>query len=95
MTGLQVVHAVQRTGWDPGVVLTLAFIAGPVLPGAYAVLLGVRSPRADGSAGRGIAMVLVGAVGLALWAGLLAGPVLAVVAGVLVLAQRAREPAPA
>ena len=95
MTGLQVVHAVQRTGWDFGVVLTLAFIAGPVLLGAYAVLLGVRSPRAEASAERGIAMVLVGAVGLALWAGLLAGPVLAVGAGVLVLAQRAREPAPA
>lgn len=85
MTALQVVHAVQRTGWDSGVVLTLAFIAGPALLGAYAVLLGARSPAAGPSLSRGIAMVVVGALGLVLWAGLLVGPVLAIVAGVLTL----------
>lgn len=90
MTGLQVVHALQWTGWDSGALVTLGFIAGPVLLGAYAVLLGIRSPSAPPSLGRGIAMLLVGAVGLVFWAGLVVGPVLAIAAGVLVLAVRGR-----
>ena len=94
MTGLQVVHAVQRAGWDSGVVLTLAFIAGPVLLGAYAVLLGVRAPAAP-SVWRGAAMIGIGLLGLALWAGLLAGPVLAVAGGVLALAGYAAAKGPA
>jgi hypothetical protein len=85
MIALQVVHAVQRTGWDSGVVVTLAFIASPALLGAYAVLLGVRSPATGPSLSKGVAMVVVGALGLVLWAGLLVGPVLAIVAGVLTL----------
>ncbi len=95
MTGLQVVHAVQRTGWDSGVVLTLAFIAGPVLLGAYAILLGLRSPVPDPSLGRGIAMIVVGLLGLLLWAGLLAGPVLAIAGGLLSLAKHVRPESPA
>ncbi len=93
MTGLQVVHAVQRTGWDSGVALTLAFILGPLLLGAYAFLLGVRSPTAP-SLQRGAAMTVVGLLGLALWAGLLVGPLLAVAGGVLVMAQYARRTGP-
>ncbi|MEN6341953.1 MAG: hypothetical protein ABFC89_05280 [Methanospirillum sp.] len=91
MTGLQVVHAVQRTGWDSGVLLTLAFIAGPLFLGAYAILLGVRSPGAAPSLRRGVAMVVIGLLGLLLWAGLLVGPIFAIVGGVVTLAQRAKR----
>ena len=93
MTGLQVVHAVGRTGYDPAVLLTLAFIAGPVLLGAYAIL-GVRSAGAAPSMRRGVAMIIVGLLGLLLWAGLLFGPALAMVGGALTLAHRVTGPAP-
>ncbi len=95
MTGLQVVHAVGLTGYDSGVLLTLLFILGPVLLGAWAVWLGAKSPAPGTSPRRGIAMIVVGALGLLLWAGLIAGPVLAVIGGVLALARRVREPVPA
>ena len=95
MTGLQVVHAVQRTGWESGVVLTLVFIVGPLLLGAYAVLLGVRTPGAARPLRRGAAMILVGLLGLVLWAGLLVGPVLALVGGILALAEHFMKPGPA
>ena len=52
MTALQVVHAVQRTGYTPEVLLTLAFIAGPVILGIYAVSMGLRSPGTDPSPSR-------------------------------------------
>ena len=95
MTGLQVAHAVQRTGWESGVAITLMFIAGPVILGSYAISMGVRLPRAGAYVWRGAAMVLVGLLGLALWAGLLVGPVLAIAGGVLVVVQHFRRPSPA
>ena len=94
MTGLQVVHAVQRTGWEPGVVLTLALIAGPLLLGACAVLLGARS-SAGPSTWRGLAAIAIGLLGLVLWAGLLVGPVLAVAGGVLAPAGSSAANGPA
>ncbi len=94
MTALQTVHAVLLTGYSSEVLLTLAFIAGPLLLGIYAVYLGVRAPGTDPSLRRGVAMILVGLLGLLLWAGLLIGPVLAIAGGVLVLVQHYRRPSP-
>jgi hypothetical protein len=91
MTGLQTIHSVLLTGWDSGVLLTFAFIAGPLLLGAYAVLLGVRSPGAAPSPRQGAAMVVVGLLGLLLWAGLLVGPVVALAGGVLALSIATRD----
>jgi hypothetical protein len=95
MTALQVVQAVQRTGYTPEVLLTLAFIAGPVILGIYAVSMGLRSPGTDPSLWYGVKMILVGLLGLLLWAGLLVGPVLAIAAGILVMARHFRRSGPA
>ena len=40
-------------------------------------------------------MILVGFLGLLLWAGLLVGPVLAIAGGILALAEHFRRPGPA
>lgn len=94
MTGLQAVHAVNLTGYDSGVILTLMFILGPVLLGLWALWLGVKSPAPGPSLRRGVSMIVVGALGLGLWAGLIVGPLLAIVGGILALARRAGEPVP-
>ena len=95
MTGLQTVHAVLLTGYSSEVLLTLAFIAGPVLLGIYAIYLGVRPPRPDSPLRHGVKMVIVGLLGLLLWAGLLVGPVLALAGGILVMVQHTRKSGPA
>jgi hypothetical protein len=40
----------------------------------------------------GIKMVVIGLLGLLLWAGLIIGPVLALISGVLILVKHARRP---
>jgi hypothetical protein len=89
MTGLQVIHTVQATGYSNIVIVTLMFIAGPVILGIFAVLEGIRQPRPDSLLKSGIKMVVIGLLGLLVWAGLIIGPVLALVSGVLILAKHA------
>ncbi|MDD1683054.1 MAG: hypothetical protein LUO98_04365, partial [Methanoregula sp.] len=95
MTGLQIVHTVLRTGYSPGVLLTLIFIAGPVILGSFAVRAGLRSPVPDPSLMSGIAMAATGILGLLLWAGLLIGPLLALVGSAVIFVRSARRPGPA
>jgi hypothetical protein len=95
MTGLQLVHAVLRTGYAPGVLLTLAFMAGPVILGILAVRAGLRSPAPAPSWMSGMAVAVMGILGLLLWAGLLAGPLLALAAGAVILVRAARRSGPA
>ncbi len=95
MTGLQIVHTVLRTGYSPGVLLTLIFLAGPFILGIFAVRAGIQSPGPDPSLMSGIAMALIGILGLLLWAGLIIGPVLALAGSVVILVRSAVRPGPA
>jgi hypothetical protein len=90
MTALQIIHAVQVTGYTNEVILTLMFIAGPIILGIFAIMEGIRQPRPDSLLKRGIKMVVIGLLGLLVWAGLIIGPVLALVSGVLILAKHGR-----
>jgi len=92
MTALQIIHAVQVTGYTNEVIVTLMFIAGPIILGIFAILEGVRQPRPDALLKSGMKMILIGLFGLLLWAGLIIGPVLAITSGVLILAKRSVKP---
>jgi hypothetical protein len=92
MTGFQMIHALLRTGYSAGVLLTLFFIAGPVVLGLFAVRAGVRSSGTDPSLMSGFAMAVIGILGLLLWAGLLIGPVLALAGSAAVLVRSAIKP---
>jgi hypothetical protein len=95
MTCLQIVHTVRLTGYMPGVLLTLLFIAGPVILGIFAVRAGIRSPGPDPSLVSGVAMGAIGILGLLLWAGLIIGPVLALAASVITFVRYFRKSRPA
>jgi hypothetical protein len=86
MTGLQVVHAVMLTGYTPAVIVTLLFILGPLILGIAAILTGIRSRGPESSLKTGIVMLIIGLFGLLVWAGLVIGPLLAIAAGLIVLA---------
>ena len=90
MTALQIIHAVQVTGYTKEVILTLMFIAGPIILGIFAIMEGIRQPRPDSLLKSGIKMVVIGVLGLLVWAGLIIGPVLALVSGVLILGKHFR-----
>jgi hypothetical protein len=88
MTALQIIHAVQVTGYGNEVIVTLMFIAGPVILGIFAVMEGIRQPQPDSLLKSGMKMIIIGFLGLLLWAGLIIGPILAIISGVLILAKR-------
>jgi len=92
MTALQVVHAVQVTGFTYQVMVTVMFIAGPIILGIPAIREGIRQPRPDSLLKSGINMVIIGILGLLLWAGLIIGPVLAIMSGLLALAKHMGKP---
>ena len=95
MTALQIIHAVQVTGYGNEVLVTLMFIAGPVILGIFAIMEGIQQPRPDSLLKSGIKMIIIGILGLLLWAGLIIGPVLAIISGVLILVKRSAKPNPA
>jgi hypothetical protein len=91
MTALQIIHAVNVTGYTNAVIVTLMFIAGPVILGIFAIIEVIRQPRPDSLVKSGIKMVVIGLLGLLLWAGLIVGPVLALISGMLILSKQARR----
>ncbi|MDD1696344.1 MAG: hypothetical protein LUQ54_05545 [Methanoregula sp.] len=91
MTALQIIHAVRLTGYTSEVIVTFLFIAFPLILGIFAILEGIRSPQPDSSGKSGFKMVIIGLLGLLLWAGLILGPVLAVISGVLLLVKHSRK----
>src|SRR5512137_371011 len=88
MTALQIVHAVNVTGYTSEMIVTLMLIAGPVILGIFAVMEGIQQPRPDSLLKSGTKMIIIGLLGLLLWAGLIIGPVLAIFSGVLILVKR-------
>jgi len=95
MTTLQIIHAVRVTGYGNEVLVTLMFIAGPVILGIFALMEGIQQPRPDALVKSGIKMIMIGILGLVLWAGLIIGPVLAIISGVLILVKRSMQQHPA
>jgi hypothetical protein len=63
------------------------FIAGPIILGIFTIMEGIRQPRPHSSLKSGLKMVAIGLLGLLLWAGLIIGPVLAILSGVLILCE--------
>jgi hypothetical protein len=95
ITALQIVHAVQVTGYGNEVLVTLMFIAGPLILGIFAIMEGISLPRPGSLLKSGIKMIIIGILGLLFWAGLIIGPVLAIISGVLILVKRSAKPDPA
>ena len=91
MTALQIVYAVQVTGYTSEVILTLLFIAGPLILGVFAIRAGGRLPHGSLSWSEGIRMMVIGLLGLLFWAGLIIGPVLAILSGALLLVKTATK----
>ena len=95
MTALQIIHAVRVTGYGNEVLVTIMFIAGPLILGIFALMEGIQQPRPDSLLKSGIKMIIIGILGLLLWAGLIIGAVLAIISGVLILVKRSVKPNPA
>jgi hypothetical protein len=91
MTAYQAIRTVAVTGYTPEVHITLVLIAVPAILGTAAIVAGTRSPGADFPLTTGIAMLLIGVLGLLAWAGLILGPVLALSGGVFIIVRRIRK----
>lgn len=91
MTALQVVHAVQVTGYDPAIFLTLIFISGALIPGVFLIRAGSRLPARSVSWSDGIAIATMGLLGYLIWAGLVIGPGMAVLGGALMILKTATK----
>jgi hypothetical protein len=81
-TLLQTGIALQMARAGPVVLVTLAFAAIAFGAGAAAVRLSLHSGEPAGMRSR-ITMVAIGVVGLAAWAGVIVGPVLAFVTAIM------------
>jgi hypothetical protein len=86
ITAAQAVHTVLLTGYSSIVLVTLIFIAAPLILGIILIRTGLTLTR-DGRYSRasGVWILLAGFLGFVVWAGLFIGPVLAIVGGALVL----------
>jgi hypothetical protein len=80
-TLFQMLRAFSLTGYSPEGFITVIFAIIPVLLGVWILRLGRPGRRPTGMSR--ISLALAGALGLVAWAGLLAGPVLALVAAIL------------
>ncbi|MDD1719611.1 MAG: hypothetical protein LUQ25_06100 [Methanoregulaceae archaeon] len=92
MTAYQVYRTILVTGYSSGVLITLILIALPVVLGIAALMAGTRYPGADFPLKTGIAMILIGVLGLLVWAGLILGPVIALASGVFIIVRGIRKP---
>ncbi len=92
ITATQTVRTLLQTGYSPGVFLTLVFIAAALIPGIAAIRTGTRVQDHGYPLSSGIGMMLIGLLGFVVWAGLIAGPVIAVISGALVIVKHPRKP---
>jgi hypothetical protein len=78
----QMIIAGLLTGPVPSMVLTALFATIPVILGLVLIRIGVKTGPAPSYADR-VKMAVLGILGLIFWAGLIAGPVLAMAASLL------------
>lgn len=81
VTLVQMTRAIAVTGFFQSVVITLAFAIIPMVLGIWALRIGRTSSKRTMQ--ERICLVLIAILGLAFWAGLIIGPVLAIGAAVL------------
>ena len=79
---VQMVVALSRAGPDPALAVTVFLAALPIALGAVTLWLASRR-TAGWTTGARLALAALGAAGLVLWAGWIAGPALALVAALL------------
>lgn len=77
----QMIRALSLTGFTPECTITLIFAIIPILLGIWALRLG--RPGLSPTEGMRLSLLAVGVLGLVAWAGLIAGPVLALSAAML------------
>ncbi len=82
MTLLQMGIALAQSGPAPSALLTVVFAAVPILLGA-AALSRIRKARRPSIVRDRVYLAVIGLLGFVVWAGLLVGPVLALLASVL------------
>jgi len=82
ITFTQMVRALSQTGFSPSVVVTLIFAAIPTALGIWALRTGFSAEHPRTVSNRA-SMAVIGLLGLLFWAGLIIGPVIAVVAAVV------------
>ncbi len=88
VTLYQMVLSLTQAPLSSEVVITMVFVAIPLLLGTGVVRLSLRR-EVDLDRRSRLTMVVLGIAGLVVWAGLLVGPALAVAAGLLPLSKRA------
>jgi hypothetical protein len=88
ITSVQAIRAVSIAGFSPSAIITLIFIAGPVILGiaAIRITLAKTDPKTP-TWRKGAGMMGIGLLGLLSWAGLVFGPVLAMISGALILVR--------
>ncbi len=80
LTLYQMVRVLGQTGFTPLAAITVAFIAIPVLLGIWALRIAYRSPFTVRDR---VFLVVIGMLGLIVWAGIVVGPAAAIIAAVL------------
>lgn len=85
VTAMQLVHAASVTGYSPVVLVTVFFISVPVILGIILVKISTGLDKPGSATMRtAIELLILGVLGLLFWAGFIAGPLLAIVSGIMV-----------
>ena len=78
---VQMVRVLRVTGPSAGVIITLIFALIPILLGIWALRI-ARSPSPQSKRDR-VSLGIIGVLGLLFWAGLIIGPVIAIIAALV------------
>jgi hypothetical protein len=79
-TMIQTLIAISQAGLVAEVLVTLIFIAAPILLGSFLIRMALRRPLTQRSR---VELFIIGLIGLFVWAGLILGPIIAMVGSVL------------
>jgi uncharacterized membrane protein SirB2 len=78
---VQMVRVLRETGFSAGVIVTLIFALIPILLGIWALRI-ARSPSPQSKKDR-VSLGIIGLLGLLCWAGLIIGPVIAIISALV------------
>ena len=89
ITLFQLVYSIRLTAVGSEAVVTLVFALIPIVLGVAALVLSLRGAEQHSARTR-ISLVILGAIALFMWAGLVLGPMLAIIAGIIPCPLRSR-----